>query len=608
MALGTLLTVAVFVGVLYVARDILIPLALAAFFAFMLAPLVVRLRRWGLGRMPSVVLVVLLAFGLLAIIGSVMTTQLTDLGHKLPGYQQNVHQKFQALRASGTGLLSRASHIMHNLVDGDGTSAREPGPKAETPHPPPQNPPSQGPLSGTSFSPVSLVQKILGSVFSAVLTAAIVVVLVVFMLLQQEDLRDRVIRLAGAGRVSLTTRVLDDASSRISRYLLAQVVLNSAYGVLAGMGLYFLGVPNPLLWGMMAALFRYVPYVGIWVAATMAAAVAFAVEPGWGKMPVIFGMFFGLDLLLYNFAEPFLYGSSTGVSPLAILVAAVFWAWLWGGVGLLLATPLTVCVVVLGRHISRLEFLSTLLSDEPALSSETRFYQRMLALDPREAMDYAETYLCDHSLAEFYDNVAVPALSQAGEEWRHRRLDASQRQLFFQNVRDLVQRLGAKAEALAEPAASPEPNQNPPAPRVFVAYPMVLCLPARDEADVLAALMLEQLLRQRGIAAKALPQGAGGRETWKEPWLDQAKVACVLGVPPAVEPQVLQLCHTFHDRFEEIRVVAGVLAEHDITQIHKPPEIMPAELLASSLGETLETAGSMLSAPPAPAQPHRRAA
>src|SRR5262249_43403188 len=271
----------------------------------------------------------------------------------------------------------------------------------------------------SAFSPFEIIQKMLGSFLNIVVTAGIVLVFVIFMLIERTDLRDRVIRLGGARRVHATTRMLDDASRRVSRYLLNQLVINAAYGASTAVGLYFIGVPNPFLWGLVAALLRYIPYLGIWIAAAMPAALAFAVEPGWVKVPVVFGLYFGIDLIMYNFVEPLLYGNSTGLSPLAILVAAVFWTWLWGPVGLLLSTPLTVCVVVLGRHIPQLWFIRILLSDEPVLSPETRLYQRLLAMDLEEATEIAEEFLKDKPLDEFYDRVIVPTLSLA-EEDRHR--------------------------------------------------------------------------------------------------------------------------------------------------------------------------------------------
>jgi predicted PurR-regulated permease PerM len=306
----TLLTVLIVVAVLYFAREVLIPLALATLLAFLLAPLVTRLRHWGLGRVPSALVVVLLFFAVLGVIGTVMTTQLADLGHKLPEYQQNVHKKLETLRASGGGYVQRATALLHDL-----SQELTPKPSEPAKGQPGEVRPVPVEVRPSPFSPVRAVQTILGSVVSILVTAGIVIVFVIFMLIEQDDLRDRLIRLAGAGRIGMTTKVLADAASRVSRYLLAQLVVNIAYGVLAGIGLHFLRVPNPLLWGMLAALFRYIPYLGIWIAAIMPALVAFAVEPEWARAPLVFALYFGIDLFMYNFAEPLLYGSSPSFGP-----------------------------------------------------------------------------------------------------------------------------------------------------------------------------------------------------------------------------------------------------------------------------------------------------
>jgi predicted PurR-regulated permease PerM len=365
----------VLVAVLFFAREVFIPLALAVLLAFLLAPLAHRLRQWGLWQVPSVLIVVLLSFILVGIIGTVMVSQLTDLAHKLPEYQENFHKKLQAIGKSGGGVVMGVTRWVHDIG-----SELTPAAPAGRPQQSKDEKPVPVEIRHSNFSPMEIIQKLLGSTINVLMTGVIVIVFVIFILIQEADLRDRLIRLAGTRRVNVTNKVLDDAAGRVSRYLQAQLMINAGYGVLAGFALYFAGVPNPLLWGMMATLLRYVPYVGIWIAAIMPAAVAFAIEPGWGKMPVIFGLYFGIDLLMYNFAEPLLYGNSTGVIPLAILVATLFWAWLWGPVGLLLSTPLTVLVVVIGRHVPNLEFLSLLLSDEPAPRPNSRFHRRLQAM------------------------------------------------------------------------------------------------------------------------------------------------------------------------------------------------------------------------------------
>jgi predicted PurR-regulated permease PerM len=616
----TLLTVVVVVAVLYFAREVFIPLALAVLLAFLLAPLSHRLRRWGLWRVPSVLVVVLFSFALIGVIGAVMASQLTDLGHKLPEYQHNVHQKVESIRNSGSGLMTRATRLVQRIseeltprpspVAGNSRSeARNPNQDqidgSESKTTTQEDKPVPVEIRRSNFSPVEIVQKVLGSVITVVMTAVIVIVFVIFMLFQEEDLRDRLIRLAGAGRVSMTTKVLDDAAGRVSRYLLAQLIINTGFGVLAGIALAIMGVPNPLLWGMIAALFRYVPYLGIWIAAIMPAAVAFAVEPGWVKAPLIFGIYFGIDLLMYNFAEPFLYGSSTGVSPLAILVAAVFWTWLWGAVGLLLATPLTVLVVVIGRHVPSLEFLAVMLSDEPVLKPETRFYQRLLAMDLEEATEIAEEFIKGKSLEELYDSLIIPALTLA-EEDRHRgKMDENRQRFVFRNARILVEDLAERAEELmAGNRKERSEGRGPKADAVEEAKHKsteaqglkegvaarkaeVFCLPARDEADAIAALMLAQLLNKRGVGARALPASVPGLEPFEEVSREKPRVACVFAVPPFGYAHARYLCRQLQTQFQQLKLVAAILTERDVQEVKERRPSIPAHRLVSSLRQAV---------------------
>ncbi len=589
----TLVTVLIVVAVLYFARTVLIPLALALLLAFLLAPLVIRLRHWGLGRVPAAILVVLLAFGIIGVIGAVMTTQLSELAHKLPEYQQNVHKKMESVRSSGGGLITRITREIRNVTD------------ALTPPPPPpavrsaEEKPVPVEIRRAPFSPLEMVQKVLGSLLSVLVTAGIVIVFVIFMLIEREDLRDRLIRLAGARRVNLTTNLLDDAAHRVSRYLLAQLIINVLFGVLAGTGLYFLRIPNPFLWGMLAAIFRYVPYLGIWIAALMPAAVAFAVEPGWVGVPMVFGLYFGIDLLMYNFAEPVFYGSSTGVSPLAILVAAVFWTWLWGPIGLLLATPLTVCVVVIGRHVPPLRFLQVMLSDEPVLSPPMRLYQRMLAMELEEATEVAEEFLKGSSLERLYDQVLVPALSLAEEDRHQGKLDEQRQQFIFQNTRILIEDLGERAAQLTRQRRASQRAEpgGPPGPAPPHLPGKVVCLPARDEADALASLMLTQLLAQRGIQASALAGGKLIGELLQAVERERPAVTCVSAVPPLGYMHARYLCRRLQSQFSGLRLVAAILSERDVAELKQRQPPLAANEIASSLHEAVDQAVALLSAP-----------
>jgi len=583
---ATLLTLVVVVAVLYFARVILIPLALAVLLAFLLAPLVIRLRHWGLARIPSVVFVVLLSFVLIGIVGSLMTTQLTDLARQLPEYQQNIRQKLHSLRSSGGGVITRVTRAVTEI-----TEELIPPPPAPAKVQPGEEKPVPVEIRRQSTSPVQMLGTVVGSVVNGLLMAAIVVVFVIFMLIQREDLRDRLIRLVGAAQLHITTQALDDAAHRVSRYLLAQLIINVVYGFAIGIGMYFLGVPNPGLWGILAALLRYIPYLGIWIAAAMPAAITLAVEPGWMKPLFILLIYVGIDVVVYNLLEPLLYGSSTGISPIAILVSAVFWTWLWGPVGLLLATPLTVCLVVVGRYVPRLEFLSVVLSDEPVLPPATRFYQRMLAMDLEEATDLAEDFLKGKSLEELYDLVIIPALSLA-EADRHRgSLDEAHQQFIIQNTRLLIENVAKRADQLI---AGDAPSKNEVSAEQAAADKdvpdlelKVITIAARDEADELAALMLEQLLNKRGIGTKSIGAGALASECLEEVSRQKFKVACVSAVPPLGYVHTRYLCKRLQAEFPDLKVVAAILNQGDVQLIRRRQPGIPADQMTTSLAQTV---------------------
>ena len=591
---ATLLCLVIVVAVLYFARVVFIPLALAVLLAFLLAPLVIRMRHLGLGRASSAIIVVAVSFLAIAAVTASMVVEMGGLAHKLPEYQQNVRHKLETIRSSGGGLMARVNRIIHNV-------SQELTPPSPSPGPAGEEKPVPVEIRRAPFSPFELVQTVLGSVFGIVVMAAVVIVFVVFILIQREDLRDRLLRLAGERRVNLTTQVLDDAARRVSRYLLAQLLLNVGFGALAGLGLYLMRVPDPFLWGMLAALLRYVPYLGIWVAAILPALVAFAVEPGWLKVPGVFALFFGIDLLMYNLAEPFLYGSSTGVSPLAILVAAVFWTWLWGPVGLLLATPLTVCVVVLGRYVPTLGFLSVMLSDDEVLTPQTRFYQRMLAMDVEEAIEVAEEFLKGKSMAELYDQVIVPALSLAEEERHRGRMDEARQKFLFQNTRLLIEDIAERADEIiagnsGKGRAAPKTNGRKLA-LSETEDATVLCLPARDEADELASLMLAQLLNQSGIPARSLSVAALAGDHLQQVGRSTPKVACVSSVPPFGYMHARYLCRHLRTSFPDVRLMAAILTERDVEEIRQRQPPIPGDKLASSLKQAVAEIAPLIPSP-----------
>jgi predicted PurR-regulated permease PerM len=581
---STLLTLVVVVAALYFARVVLIPFSLAVLLAFLLAPMVVGLRHWGLGRVPSAVIVVLFSFVMIGVIGGFMTTQLADLAKKMPEYEQNIREKVQTLKTSSGGLINRMTRVVRNV-----TEELTPPPPAPTKTHSDEEKPVPVEIRKTNFSPLELVPDVLGSVVHILMTGLIVIVFVIFMLIQREDLRDRLIRLLGAGRVNITTKALDEAASRVSRYMVAQLAINLVFGVMISVGLLFIGVSNPVLWGIFAALLRYIPYLGIWIAAILPGAVAFAVDPGWLKVVLIFSLFIGIDVLVYNFVEPKLYGSSTGISPLAILLAAIFWTWLWGPVGLLLSTPLTVILVVLGRYVPSLEFLSVLLSDTEVLTPETRLYQRLLAMNADEAMEVAEEFIKGKSLEGLYDSLIIPALSLA-ERDRHRGiLDKEREEFIAKTTRFIVEDLAERAEELNmdESTISAEHDSKALANGASTGELTALCIPARDEADEIAAQMLVHLLQKRGLAAKSMDSLALASESLEQVGKDKPQVVCVAAVPPLGYLHARYLCRRLRAEYPELKLVGAILTERDVEEVKKRQPSVTADDLASSLKQAV---------------------
>jgi len=590
----TLAALVIVVTALYFAREVFIPFALAVLLSFMLAPLVIRLRHWGLGRVPAVLAVVGLSVALMAGPAWLVTIQLYDLANKLPDYQLTIQTKLRSFKAPGEGIVEKASRMFRETKKELNQSAKSPDSSGE-----PEKSPTASPEAATPIpvevherEPTSwqLMRGLLGSIWHPLATAGIVVIFVVFMLLHREDLRDRVLRLVGLGRLSLTTQALDDAAGRVSRYLLMQLVVNVTYGVPLGIGLYLIGVPNAFLWGLMATLLRFIPYVGPWIAAIFPLALAFAVDPGWSMLLLSGGLFVVLELLSNNVVEPWLYGSSTGVSPVAIIVAAVFWTWLWGPVGLLLSTPLTVCLVVLGRYVARLEFLSILLGDEPVLTEEARLYQRMVAKDPDEAFELAQDYLQQHSLLEFYEQVVIPALILAEQDRERGVLDEDKQRHIWQNIRELVEDLADHKDvtdrtASEKDAPASEEKRSFPEPE----HVSVLCIPARNEADEIAAMILAQLLHRRGVGAKPLSATTLTGEHLEELKENGLDLVCVSKVAAPGIRAVRYLCKRLRNNFPNLKIIVGLWgSDEDQTALRERLALPPTDTVIRTLSEAIE--------------------
>lgn len=513
----TLAVAVIVVGGLYFGRDIFVPLALAVLLSFALAPCVRWLRRWRVPNTAAVLLSVTLAFIAILAMAWIVTWQVMDLGDELPAYQRNIEAKIEALRESPPGgrLLERATRMFRDIAEKVDQEAQDA--TATDTAPGADGEPKQKPVPVTVREPsptsLQLLESVVGPVLSPLATAGIVIVFVVFMLLKREDLRDRLIRLAGSRDLPRTTRALDDAAARLGRYLLMQLVVNTLYGIPIGIGLWVIGVPNPVLWGMLCTLLRFVPYVGPIIASFFPLMLAIAVDPGWTMLLWTGALFIAVELATNNLLEPWLYGSSTGLAPLAIIAAAVFWTWLWGPAGLLLSTPLTVCLVVLGRHVPQLAFFDVLLGSEPVLAPAERLYQRLLSGNAYEATERAEEFLRTHSLVQLFDEVVTPALELAEVDRARGVLDEERRGRVADGALVLVDNLAEwegdvwrsadsdddESEAAAETEAPPEP------PDLSERHPLVISAGARGNLDEAAAAMLGQLLERQGAEVRLLP-------------------------------------------------------------------------------------------------------
>jgi predicted PurR-regulated permease PerM len=565
---ATLAAVVLVVAALYFARAVLIPFALALLLSFLLTPLVIRLQRWGLKRIPAVISVVTVAFIICGVAGALVTTQLVDLVRDLPDYQQNIHTKIQAFKAPQGGTLDRMLKMLSELnrdlslpSPRPDVSPAEPAPSVSTPQPDAaESKPVPVEVRAPAPNALAILRGLMGSVLGPMASASVVVVFVIFMLLQREDLRDRFIRLIGARQLTATTRALDEAAAGVSRTLYMQLVINACFGTAVGVGLFFIGVPNAFLWGFLATFLRFIPYAGPTLAAILPTAVAFAVDPGWIKPLLTIALFAVLELITNNVLEPWLYGASGGIAPMGILVAAVFWTWLWGPIGLLLATPLTVCLAVLGRHVPHLEFLNVMLSDQPVLGPAPRFYQRLLATDQEEATALAEDFLKEKPLEELYDAVVIPALSLAEQDRRRGALDETHEQYVFQTMRDLIEELAEEKEDSKIAATGTEAKEHlDPETELFTTSQLtVLCVPAKDEADELAGLMLAQLLSRHGVQTTVLPAKTLAHDVLERVRGHSASILCVSAVAPFGLIAARHLCRRLRREFPERKIVAGL--------------------------------------------------
>lgn len=555
----TLLATGLVVAFLYFARDVIVPIALAVLLSFLLAPAVRWLRRLQVGRVAAVTLTVLIAF--LAMLGfaAVVVQELSSLARELPEYRFNLEAKIRSLPEvlPGGGVVHRLTSMVRELgreltqsETQISRSAHDSSAFGTSPVQPAKPVPVE--IQRPEFEPLQIVQGIVGPLLQPLAMAGLVIVFLIMILLEREDLRDRLLRLAGRRDLHRTTVAMDDAAGRISRYLSRQLLVNACCGLPIGFGLALVGIPNAALWGIFAALLRFLPYLGVVIAACFPVALAVAVDPGWMMLVWVILLFVGIELVVTNLLEPWVYAASTGLSSVALIAAATFWTWLWGPIGLLLSTPLTVCLVVLGRHVPQLEFLDVVLGNEPVLSPDETFYQRLLANDPEEATEQAEEFLKERSLAEFFDEVTIPALLRAQSDSDDGTLSPERRQMIKEGIRAMLEDLSddapTNASSTTEHAASP----------IIEAASGIVCVAGRNELDEAAASLLVHILRseQSVEIAEALPASALTSDRYQSS-LEHATVICLSLISTHSPVRARYIVRRLSRRAPRARVLVG---------------------------------------------------
>jgi len=615
-AMATAVLAVIIIIMLYFGREIIIPIAMAILLSFVLAPLVGLLQRIRVPRGLAVVSVVIFAFAVIFATGSLLATQLTQLAGDLPRYQSTITEKIQSFRetTAGRGTLERASGMLKDLSkeldkpkDAQSATGLVPslGPKA-------QAPPSPVPVEVRLPDPGALesLRSLISPLLHPLATTGIIIIFVIFILLQREDLRNRLIRLAGSHDLQRTTAAIDDAAARLSRLFLIQLLLNGTFGLVIGVGLALIGIPSAILWGILAGVLRFVPYIGAAIAALFPLALAVAVDPGWSMLLWTLALFVVVEPIVGHVIEPMVYGRSTGLSPVAVVASATFWTALWGPIGLVLATPLTVCLVVLGRHVERLEFLDIMLGDRPALSPPEIFYQRMLAGDPTEASEKAEEFLKERSLSSYYDEVALKGLQLAQADAERGALNQERLTKIREAVREFANNLSdrddrvpplvnsttdAEATSAVESVAADAPYENLPVlskedlPAEWQGEHPVLCVAGRSLIDEAAAIMLGQLSTAHGLPARV--EAAEVLSTTNIFRLETTGVAivCLVYLDASGPAHMRYAIRRLRRKLPKATIILVCPApENDRAALQQLGDGAKADLVAASLGEAVQ--------------------
>src|SRR6202795_1434160 len=615
-AVATAILAVIIIAMLYFGREIFVPIALAILLSFVLAPVVGILQRVLVPRGLAAVSGVLLAFALIFEMGGLLAHQLPQLAGDLPRYQSTISEKIQSFRDTnaGRGTLERASDMLKDLSKEldkpkDAASAQA---SNSTISPNSPRPPTPVPVEVRQPDPGALesLRTLISPLVHPLATTGIIIIFVIFILLQREDLRNRIIRLAGSYDLQRTTAALDDAARRLSRLFLTQLIVNGAFGLVIGIGLWLIGIPSAILWGILAAVLRFVPYIGAVIAAAFPLALAVAVDPSWSMLLWTLALFLVVEPVVGHVIEPMVYGHSTGLSPVAVVASATFWTALWGPIGLVLATPLTVCLVVLGRHVERLEFLDVMFGDRPALSPPEIFYQRMLAGDPAEAAEKAEEFLKERTLSSYYDEVALKGLQLAQADADRGALDHEPlikiRDAGCEFANDLSDQddrpppkvrstTDAEATSALESVAEDAPYENLPIlnkedlPPQWQGEHPVLCVAGRSLIDEAAAIMLGQLSTAHGLVARV--EGAAALSTTNVFQLETAGVAivCLVYMDSSGSAHMRYSVRRLRRKLPKATIILGCwMKDINPAALEQLRDGAKADLAAASLGEAIK--------------------
>jgi predicted PurR-regulated permease PerM len=548
----SLVPAAIVVTGLYFGRPVLLPLAVSVLFAFALAPLVGRLRKLGVGRVFSVIVATVLALGLTFGIAIFITTRTVELAGDLPRYQTNLIEKIRSIRGTtmSGGAVERATNLLNTLRD-QLVSEKAPAPQTQRSVARPGDQPVPVQIQAPETQPLDIAAGLATSLLEFLVAGAIVVIFVIFILLYKEDIRDRFIRLAGSADIQKAALLLDDGAERLGSYLLTQTAINAAFGLIIALGLWAIGIPNPMLWGLIGAVLRFVPYAGVPLAAVLPVMLGLSVDPGWSMAVLTIALYAIVEIIFGQAIEPWLFGRRVGLSPLAIVVAVTFWTWLWGPVGLLLSTPLTMCLVVLGRHFEHLQFFDVLLGDKAPLSAAESLYIRLLGDDADEAAAEAESFIKENSLCRYYDEVVLKALAIGEADLKRGALDPERALKIKESTSALVQNL-SDAHGDAEPRTEAASADS-----------AVLCVGGRGPLDEAACMLLMSLLEKANVTARLSDAREASEVTPNAQDVSNVKAVCVCYLDPANSARAPYLLKRIRRRVPNATVMAAFLGPDD---------------------------------------------